>query len=270
MRLRATLQIGSIARSSRGRRNARRLRVLHEVAERGCELGVAGPRRVLVAERGLGRRVAHPVHELSRRGTRRGGDRVRGVSEIMEAEAGRETDGLPGCRPVLGEDMATQGSALLAGKHAVAGSAPLNRARCSSSSLEQEVGQHERPGTGFALRRSEHELAVGELLLLLLDRDRVVEQVHVAPLQTEQFTDSKPDETRDQHEDSVAVVDAFGDVPNLLSGRDRPLGGPLDARALHDARIAEDELVGDGGREDRAQKPVALRRGVRTEAEILS
>jgi hypothetical protein len=59
------LEIGSIARSSRGRRNARRLRVLAEVAEGGRELGVAGSRRVLVAERGLGRRMTHPVHELS-------------------------------------------------------------------------------------------------------------------------------------------------------------------------------------------------------------
>jgi len=45
---------------------ARRPRVLHEVAERGCNLAVTGPRRVLIAKRGLGRRVSHPVHQLSR------------------------------------------------------------------------------------------------------------------------------------------------------------------------------------------------------------
>jgi hypothetical protein len=56
---------GSIARLSRGPRFARRFRVLNEVAERGGECRVAVSRRVLVAERGLGRRVSHAVHQLA-------------------------------------------------------------------------------------------------------------------------------------------------------------------------------------------------------------
>ena len=75
-----------------------------------------------------------------------------------------------------------------------------------------------------------------ELLLLLLNRDRVVEQVHVPLLETEQLTDSQSDEARDQHENPVVVVDAFG----------------------------------DGGRKGGAQEPITLRRGISRRAGIPS
>lgn len=105
-----------------------------------------------------------------------------------------------------------------------------------------------------------------ELLLLLLNGDRVVQQVHVAPLQTEQLADSKPNKASDEDENAVAVADALGDVPNLLGGRDRTLGRLLDARAFHNARIAQDQLVGDGGRENGSQESITLRGGIRAEA----
>jgi hypothetical protein len=73
--------------------------------------------------------------------------------------------------------------------------------------LGQERRKHQRPHARFALRRSEHELTVGQLLLLLFDGNRVMEQVHVASLQAEQLTDAQTDEARNQHEDPVAVAD---------------------------------------------------------------
>lgn len=87
-------------------------------------------------------------------------------------------------------------------------------------------------------------------------------------LQAEQLTHAQTDESRDQHEHPIAVTDAFGNVPHLLrtSGRDRTFRGPLDTRAADDARVAQDQLVSDGGSQDRADEPVALGCGVRPES----
>src|SRR5438552_2426666 len=87
-----------------------------------------------------------------------------------------------------------------------------------------------------AERRREHELAAGQLLLLLFHGDRLVEQVHVPSLQAQQLSHAQANETRNQHENAIALADAFGDPPDLIGGRDRTLGCALDAGSGNDAR----------------------------------
>ena len=142
-------------------------RVYGAVAERATEITerlredlVAFPGRVLVAERGLGRRVTHPVHEFSRRRARRRGECVGGVSEVAEAEAGREIDLSPGEVPVLAEHMSPQRSILLVAP-AIATPTP----RCGPSSWSASAAQ--RTDISYVERRTSEGLSKCETIRCL-------------------------------------------------------------------------------------------------------
>ena len=195
----------------------------------------------------------------------RGGDRVRGVPQVVEAEAGRKPAAWRAAVQCFASTWRRSGPPRSPGKDPVARARAAEARQVLLELLGQERRQHERAHACVALGRPEHELAVCHLLLLLFDGDRLVQQVDVASLQAEQLAHAQPDEARDEHEHAVSVADAFGDRPDLIGGRDRAFSCALDAGTADDARIAKDQLVGDGRRKDRAQKSVALRRRVRAE-----
>ena len=95
---------------------------------------------------------------------------------------------------------------------------------------------------------------------LLLDVDAGVQDVHVPTAETEELPEPQPSERgQDDHQPLVAL-DLVGESEDLLDGRDRPLGCPLDAGTLDEARVLHEHGVLDRRVEDRAQQPVGLGR----------
>ena len=82
--------VDTIARPSRGTAAIARGPLRDELVEAARDLDVSFLGGVLVAQRGRAGSVAHAVHQLRGRGAGRRGDRVGGVSEIVEVEVRRE------------------------------------------------------------------------------------------------------------------------------------------------------------------------------------
>lgn len=118
------------------------------------------------------------------------------------------------------------------------------------------------PPTGFALRGPEHQSAVAQLMLLLLDREETVEEVDVASLESQQLSDPEPAETRHEDEKTHVRRHRICRCEHLHHRGSRPLCRPLDTRAGQLAGVRDDELVMDRGSENRSEQAIALGRGV--------
>ena len=133
--------------------------------------------------------------------------------------------------------------------------------RCTSSSGIRCEWDGYGAVAGVTLRRSDEERAVGELLQLLDDVHRLVQQIQTLAGESTQLAEPETRERRSEHQGSVAGFDRVGEREHLLHRRDRPLAGTLRAGALQDARVAPDQAVLECRFHDRAEEPVALRHG---------
>ncbi len=116
---------------------------------------------------------------------------------------------------------------------------------------DEERGKGDGANARLSLGCAHQELTGVQLDLLLLHPDRPVEEVDVAALEAEKLAATEAEETREQDQAPVARWRRIRERPDLFDGRDGPLGDPFHACALDRARIADDQLVGDGGLEDR-------------------
>src|SRR5438477_12026242 len=99
-----------------------------------------------------------------------------------------------------------------------------------------------------------------DLLGLDEDREAPVLEVDVAPPQAEELTGAQSDEAGDDNERSEPGRDRVGEAEHKFGVDHRPLLGMVGAAAPDATWIAPDQVVIDGGVEDRPQQPVALRR----------
>ena len=90
---------------------------------------------------------------------------------------------------------------------------------------DDHLRDHDRSHAGIGLRRSEHESAVGQLLVLLLDPHRAVEQVEVAVPQCSDLAESQAAERCQQNRRSELRGDRIGDVETSSSSRPGALRG---------------------------------------------
>jgi hypothetical protein len=120
-----------------------------------------------------------------------------------------------------------------------------------------------RPYPSRGLGRPDNERAIIELDLLLIDADRLVEQVDMSPLEAEQLTPSEANEAGEENQAAKAFGSCLGECPHLRDGRNGTFRDAFDASTFEFAGIPSDELVRDGSPKDCPEEPVTLRRGVR-------
>ena len=135
-----------------------------------------------------------------------------------------------------------------------------NSARWRSTSLPTTDGSASRlvPASVFGSSRRgtpthEHDRRA--------DRDRPpsITLDDIAHSQGQALTTAQPDETREEHHQSVARFDGVGECENVVHRQDRSFRAVLDGGSLEVARIRPKYSVVDCGLENLTEQPVRLR-----------
>ena len=116
---------------------------------------------------------------------------------------------------------------------------------------------------------AEHPRSTRQLQGLLHHFDRAGVQVDASARQCCQLAPAQRAIGGEQHENAPTWIHRGGERVDLSDRGDRPLGRTFGGGTFDDARILHDQLVLDGRVQDRAQQPVALRRGRRCEGALL-
>ena len=118
-------------------------------------------------------------------------------------------------------------------------------------------GEDDGPRPGVALGRPEVRLAAGGLDVGLPDRQRPVWQVDVGSAQARQLGGPQRGPRGQPDNCAVEVGNGVGQGPDVVLVDHGSLVAAVGARAAQGAGVAEQDLVLDGGVEDRSQYPVA-------------
>jgi hypothetical protein len=177
----------------------------------------------------------------------------------MEHEAIRKVLDLCSCSvPVFVDRQPAERAAALARKHSTVNARGSEPGQVLFEGLDHERRERNRADTRRCFRRAADDCAVAEFLLLLLDRKRPVQQVYVPSFEPEELALAEAYEAGEYDKASIPAGHRVRELPYLRNSRNGPFRSALDTRPIDLARIPHNPFVGDRGREDGSQQPVAL------------